>query len=419
MGFNSINTNTQAFAALQSLRQAQSGVLDASKRVQTGYRVADAADDAGVFSVAQGIRGELQALDEIIRTTAFARETVAVARKATEEMSSIIQEINTKVLVLRGGIDDPATKVAFQNDINSGIYRLDRVARGASMNGVALLTQADPAGSATFVPDGGTQDVTSVTTPTSTTSLGGTGAGTAPATINVAAPAYNPALTNPRVVITGTALFDPNSVTVSFSGATVASNPNGSFSITIPDTGGARAVSVAIGDNGLPSNGYSITGINYVYDTGPPVSTTTSVPTGSWVLPDPNGGSFKVINDPSGTSTSVLYSDLTSSGLGLDNPVYEPLDNLRQSVADAINRINTMMQHYAAKEREFAGNIANLQARTDALRQGLGATVDSDIGRAQALVLAEKAREQLSLQGLSIANRSQQAVARLLDGISR
>ncbi len=115
----------------------------------------------------------------------------------------------------------------------------------------------------------------------------------------------------------------------------------------------------------------------------------------------------------------MLYSDLTSSGLGLDNPVYEPLDNLRQSVSDAINRINTMMQHYAAKEREFAGVMANVQARTDALRQGLGATVDSDIGRAQALVLAEKAREQLSLQGLSIANRSQQAVVRLLDGISR
>jgi len=253
MSFNSINTNSQAFAALQSLRQAQSGVLDASKRVQTGYRVADAADDAGIFSVAQGIRGELQALDEVVRTNAFARETVAVARKATEEMTSIIQEINAKVLLLRGGIDDPATKVAVQNDINSGIYRLDRVAQGAAMNGVALLTQADPAGSPTFVPDGGTEDVTSVTTPTSTTGLGGTGGGTAPATINVVAPAYDPALANPRVVITGTALFDPNSVTVSFSGATVASNPNGSFSITIPDTGGARAVSVAIGDNGLPT----------------------------------------------------------------------------------------------------------------------------------------------------------------------
>lgn len=419
MGFNSINTNSQAFAALQSLRQAQAGVLDASKRVQTGYRVADASDDAGIFSVAQGIRGELQALDEIVRTNAFARETVGIARNATEEMSSIIQEVNTKVLLLRGGISDPATKVAVQNDINSGIARLDRVARGAAMNEVSLLTQDDSAGVATFVPDGGTEDVTSVTTPTSTTALGGTGAGTAPAVINVVAPAYNPALTNPRVRITGNVLFDPNSVNASFSGTNVAAAPNGSFSFEIPDTGGSRNVSIAIGDNGLPSNGYTITSINYVYDTGPAVSTTTAVPTGAWVLPAPNDGSFRVINDPSGTSTQVLYSDLTSSGLGLDDPVYEPLDNLRQSVADAINRINTMMQHYAAKEREISGNIANVQARTDALRYGLGATVDSDIGKAQAQVQAEKAREQLGLEGLAIANRTQQDIVRLLDGIKR
>jgi phosphoribosylamine-glycine ligase len=58
---NSINTNVGAMVALASLRTAQSALNTASKQVQTGYRVADSADDASSFSVAQGIRANLQA----------------------------------------------------------------------------------------------------------------------------------------------------------------------------------------------------------------------------------------------------------------------------------------------------------------------------------------------------------------------
>ncbi|MFM7347016.1 MAG: hypothetical protein ACKO1J_16800, partial [Tagaea sp.] len=43
---NSINTNVGAMVALASLRTTQSALNVASKQVQTGYRVADAQDDA-------------------------------------------------------------------------------------------------------------------------------------------------------------------------------------------------------------------------------------------------------------------------------------------------------------------------------------------------------------------------------------
>jgi flagellin len=57
---NSINTNPGSLTALASLRLTQRALATASKQMQTGYRVADAADDASSFSVAQGIRGNLQ-----------------------------------------------------------------------------------------------------------------------------------------------------------------------------------------------------------------------------------------------------------------------------------------------------------------------------------------------------------------------
>ncbi len=62
---NSVNTNVGAYTALASLRITQTALDVASKQVQTGYRVADAADDASTFSVAQGIRANLQAYTAI------------------------------------------------------------------------------------------------------------------------------------------------------------------------------------------------------------------------------------------------------------------------------------------------------------------------------------------------------------------
>ena len=57
---NSINTNIGAMVALSSIRTTQAALNVASKQVQSGYRVSDAQDDASTFSVAQGIRGNLQ-----------------------------------------------------------------------------------------------------------------------------------------------------------------------------------------------------------------------------------------------------------------------------------------------------------------------------------------------------------------------
>ena len=62
---NSINTNVGAMVALASLRTTQAALQVASKQVQSGYRVADAMDDASTFSVAQGIRGNLQAFQAV------------------------------------------------------------------------------------------------------------------------------------------------------------------------------------------------------------------------------------------------------------------------------------------------------------------------------------------------------------------
>jgi flagellin len=59
MTMNSINTNSQALIALQSLNTTNAQMSVTQKRVSTGYRVADAKDDGGAFAVAQAVRSDV------------------------------------------------------------------------------------------------------------------------------------------------------------------------------------------------------------------------------------------------------------------------------------------------------------------------------------------------------------------------
>jgi flagellin len=56
-----VHTNAGALTALSALRGGAIALDVTSKRVMTGYRVADASDDAAVFSAAQNVRSRLKA----------------------------------------------------------------------------------------------------------------------------------------------------------------------------------------------------------------------------------------------------------------------------------------------------------------------------------------------------------------------
>ena len=61
MPLNSVNTNTGAMVALQSLNKTGDDLAATQKRISTGFRVADAKDDGAAFAVAERIRSEISA----------------------------------------------------------------------------------------------------------------------------------------------------------------------------------------------------------------------------------------------------------------------------------------------------------------------------------------------------------------------
>ena len=63
----SVWTNIDTLVALNNFEKSSNALDKSSKLISTGLKISDSKDDASNFSIAQGIRGEIKALDAIIR----------------------------------------------------------------------------------------------------------------------------------------------------------------------------------------------------------------------------------------------------------------------------------------------------------------------------------------------------------------
>ena len=62
---NSVLTNVAAMTALQTLNQTNKELLEVQNRISTGYRVADASDNAAYWSIATTMRSDNSALSTV------------------------------------------------------------------------------------------------------------------------------------------------------------------------------------------------------------------------------------------------------------------------------------------------------------------------------------------------------------------
>ena len=150
---NSVNTNVGALVALSSLRSVNNQLDKTSKQVQTGYKVADASDDAAVFAVAQGIRGNIKAYSSVQSSLAASEGLGQVTAAALTGVSNLIGDIKAKFANLADGSLTTDQRTVYQNDVNQLIGQIQNYVSQATYNGKNLL-QASTSGTAvSFVAD--------------------------------------------------------------------------------------------------------------------------------------------------------------------------------------------------------------------------------------------------------------------------
>ena len=94
----SVNTNTNALAALETLSLTQQSLTKTQGRVSSGLKVAGAADDASTFAIAQGQRGDIAGFQSISNSLALGSATVNVALNGAQTISDTLNSIKGKVV---------------------------------------------------------------------------------------------------------------------------------------------------------------------------------------------------------------------------------------------------------------------------------------------------------------------------------
>ena len=137
---NSVFTNASAFTALRSLNKINQRLDTTQGRVSTGLKVASSLDDASAFAVAQGIRGEIRALDSVIQGLNNSKAVGKVAVAGATAVSNLLIDIRQKLTELANSSISASQRTIIQNDFAELVSQAANFVANATYNGFELLT---------------------------------------------------------------------------------------------------------------------------------------------------------------------------------------------------------------------------------------------------------------------------------------
>ena len=134
---SSINTNVAAMTALQSLTATNKALTETQNRISTGFRVADASDNAAYWSIATTMRSDNSALSTVQDALGLGAATVDVAYTGINSAIKVVDQIKSKLVAARQpGVD----RGKIQSEITELQSQLRGIAESASFSGENWLS---------------------------------------------------------------------------------------------------------------------------------------------------------------------------------------------------------------------------------------------------------------------------------------
>lgn len=127
----SILTNATAMTALKSLQATNKNLEATQSRISTGYRVAEASDNAAYWSIATTMRSDNKALSTVQDALGLGKAKLETAYTATNAAIDVVDEIKARLVAAREpGID----RRKVQAEIAQFQEQLISIARSASFS---------------------------------------------------------------------------------------------------------------------------------------------------------------------------------------------------------------------------------------------------------------------------------------------
>ena len=135
----SVNTNTGAMAALQSLNQTNKGLSQVQSRINTGLNVASTKDDSASFTIAQSLRGDVGGLSAVNSSLNRGKSTVDVAIAGAEQISDVLNQMKAKAIQASDDGLDAESRTAINADYTALKEQITTIIASSEFNGTNLL----------------------------------------------------------------------------------------------------------------------------------------------------------------------------------------------------------------------------------------------------------------------------------------
>lgn len=145
MSLNSVHTNIGAQIALQSLNTTTTSLQAAQKRISTGFRVADAADDGGAFAVAERVRSDVGALTTVNSQLGNAKGLVSTALSSLTAISSSLTDAKSLLIQIGDNSITQSQRDQYVSTYKSIVQKVANTVDGSTYNGQTLVGKASGA----------------------------------------------------------------------------------------------------------------------------------------------------------------------------------------------------------------------------------------------------------------------------------
>ena len=139
MSMNSINTNTGAMVALQSLNMTNASLNTAQNEVSTGLKVTGAKDDGAIWNIAQSQRSQVSALGAVTDSLNRASSVLDVAVSAGQTISDLLNQMKAKTLEAADTSISTSDRAALNSDFQSMISQIKNAVANASFDGANMI----------------------------------------------------------------------------------------------------------------------------------------------------------------------------------------------------------------------------------------------------------------------------------------
>ncbi|WP_354193977.1 flagellin [Aquamicrobium terrae] len=162
---SSIMTNASAMTALQSLSATNKALEQTQGRISTGFRVAEASDNAAYWSIATTMRSDNKANSVVQDALGLGAGKVDTAYTAMNSALDVVDKIKQKVLLAKASGVEERAKI--QSEIDTYVAQLRDSIGGASYAGSNLLQTTGATGKVSIISaynrdSGGTVSTTTI-----------------------------------------------------------------------------------------------------------------------------------------------------------------------------------------------------------------------------------------------------------------